>query len=110
MKTFYFNITDGSVLTDNQIAGEEALIQGNALKAEAPENISSWRLKLNILTKEVIIYGGANKTEEQALQQKEQEAIELKRIEKEAADLDMKQKLATSARAAELRKQLLNSI
>lgn len=83
MAVIYFNLTDGSVLTDKADAGEEAVGSGRAIKLTAPDNIESWRLSANLQTRQVIVYGGIEKSEEQAIQQrndeKAAEAIEDKR-------------------------------
>ena len=70
MHTIYFNTHYGLVFSENAVAGEEAVSQGRAIAVEVPENISTWRLSLNLATRTVVIYGGVEKTEEQAIQQK----------------------------------------
>jgi hypothetical protein len=74
MAVTYFNISDGSVLTDKVEAGEEAVRSGRAIRLTAPDNIESWRLSANLQTSQVIVYGGIEKNEEQAIQQKMEEA------------------------------------
>lgn len=109
MKIVYFNTHDGLVFSENAVAGEEAVSQGRAIAAEVPENISTWRLSLNIVTRTVVIYGGVEKTEEQAIQQREQEASAVAAADREAAALLQKNNERDEARRKELRKQLLAS-
>jgi hypothetical protein len=85
MKIIYFNVHDGSPLTENVIAGEEALNGGRAFKAEAPDNISNWRLKYDVISKKVEIFGGVEKNEEQALKLKEDNEIIKFKLESEAS-------------------------
>jgi hypothetical protein len=108
MKTVYFGTHDGLVLTEDAVAGEQALSSGRAFKAETPD-VSSWRLSLNIVTKEVIVYGGVEKTEAQAIQQKNDEAVALQSAQNAASILMIKNNERDTARAKELRKQLLAS-
>jgi hypothetical protein len=108
MKTVYFATHDGLVLTENTVAGEEALRQGKAFKAETPD-VSSWRLSLNLVTKEVTVYGGVEKTEAQAITQKTTEATTLQATQNSSQQLLMKNNERDAARARELRKQLLAS-
>jgi len=75
MKIAYFNIHNGLIFSENAIAGEEAVKQNMAVAAEIPENISSWRLSYDIITRTVNVFGGVEKNEEQALKQKEDEHI-----------------------------------
>jgi hypothetical protein len=108
MKTVYFATHDGLVLTEDAVAGEQALSSGRAFKAETPD-VSSWRLSLNIVTKEVIVYGGVEKTEAQAITQKNDEARALQSTQNAEQILMMKNNERDNARAKELRKQLLAS-
>jgi hypothetical protein len=85
----YFNSHDGSILTDKTAAGEEAVRQGRAIAINCPDNIESWRLKANLSTSQVIVYGGIEKTEAQAIQQKADEDRAKAATEKEIADLRM---------------------
>ena len=85
----YFNTHDGSILTDKTAAGEEAVRQGRAIAINCPDNIESWRLKANLSTSQVIVYGGIEKTEAQAIQQKADEDAAKAATEKEIADLRM---------------------
>ena len=85
----YFNTFDGSILTDKTAAGEEAVRSGRAIAINCPDNIESWRLKANLSTSEVIVYGGTGKTEAQALQQKADEGAAEAIAKKEMADLRM---------------------
>jgi hypothetical protein len=85
----YFNSHDGSILTDKTAAGEEAVRQGRAIAINCPDNIESWRLKANLSTSQVIVYGGIEKTEAQAIQQKADEDAAKAATEKEIADLRM---------------------
>ena len=89
MAIIYFNTHDGSVLTDKTDAGEDAIRNGRAIKINAPDNILHWRLKANLSTSEVIVYGGTGKTEAQALQQKADEGTAEAIAKKEIADLKM---------------------
>jgi hypothetical protein len=109
MKTIYFNTHDGLVFSENAVAGEEAVSQGRAIAAEVPENISNWRLSLNIVTRTVVIYGGVEKTEEQAIQQKNNESNSAGLVDREAGALLLKNNERDEARKKELRKQLLAS-
>jgi len=109
MKTIYFNTHDGLVFSENAVAGEEAVSQGRAIAAEVPENISNWRLSLNIVTRTVVIYGGVEKTEEQAIQQKNDESNSAGLVDREAGALLLKNNERDEARKKELRKQLLAS-
>lgn len=109
MKIVYFNTHDGLVFSENAVAGEEAVSQGRALAVEVPENISTWRLSLNIVTRSVNVYGGVEKSEEQAIQQKNEEANAIAEADKLAAALLMKNNEREEARRKELRKQLLAS-
>jgi len=108
MKTVYFGTHDGLVLTEDAVAGEQALSSGRAFKAETPD-VSSWRLNLNLVTKEVTVYGGVDKTEAQAITQKNDEARALQATLNSAQQLSMKNNERDDARARELRKQLLAS-
>ena len=108
MKTVYFGTHDGLVLTENTVAGEQALSSGKAFKAETPD-VSSWRLSLNLVTKVVTVYGGVEKTEAQAIQQKADEDTALRAAEKAALVLREKEIYKTAEREKELRKQLLAS-
>jgi hypothetical protein len=83
----YFNTHDGSILTDKTAAGEEAVRQGRAIAINCPDNIESWRLKANLSTSQVIVYGGTEKTEVQAQQQRDTERTAETAANKEAADL-----------------------
>ena len=85
----YFNTFDGLILTDKTAAGEEAVRNGRAIAINCPDNIESWRLKANLTTSEVIVYGGTEKTEAQAIQQKADEDTAKAAREKEIADLRM---------------------
>ena len=85
----YFNTHDGLILTDKTAAGEEAVRNGRAIAINCPDNIESWRLKANLTTSEVIVYGGTEKTEAQAIQQKADEDTAKAAREKEIADLRM---------------------
>ena len=107
MKTVYFNVHDGLVFSENSIAGEEALSRGRALKALAPDNIESWRLSYDVVTRVVNVYGGVEKTNEQAAAQQTAEASARAIVEKDAGNLLMKNNEKTEALAKEARKQLL---
>jgi hypothetical protein len=108
MKTVYFGTHDGLVLTENTVAGEQALSSGRAFKAETPD-ISSWRLSLNLVTKEVTVYGVIEKNDAQAIQQKADEDAALRAAEKAAEDLANKEIYKAAEREKERRKQLLAS-
>ena len=108
MKTVYFGTHDGLVLTEYAIAGEQALNSGKAFKAETPD-ISSWRLSLNLVTKVVTVYGGVEKNDAQAIQQKADEDTALRATEKAALVLREKEIYKAAEREKELRKQLLAS-
>jgi hypothetical protein len=108
MKTVYFGTHDGLVLTEDAVAGEQALSSGRAFKAETPD-ISSWRLSLNLVTKVVTVYGGVEKNDAQAIQQKADEDTALRAAEKAAETLMNKNAERDGVRAKELRKQLLAS-
>lgn len=82
MKIAYFNIHNGLIFSENAIAGEEAVKQNMAVAAEIPENISSWRLSYDIITRTVNVFGGVEKNEEQALKQKEDEDLALHKANK----------------------------
>jgi hypothetical protein len=107
MKTVYFNVHDGLVFSEDSIAGEEALSRGRALKALAPDNIESWRLSYDVVTRVVNVYGGVEKTNEQAAAQQTAEASARAIVEKDAGNLLMKNNEKTEALAKEARKQLL---
>ena len=107
MKTVYFNVHDGLVFSEDSIAGEEALSRGRALKALAPDNIESWRLSYDVVTRVVNVYGGVEKTNEQAAAQQTAEASARAIVEKDAGNLLMKNNEKTEALAKEVRKQLL---
>lgn len=107
MKTVYFNVHDGLVFSENSTAGEEALSKGRAFKALAPDNIESWRLSYDVVTRVVSVYGGVEKTEQQAIQQKNDEATSLAVNEKAAGNLSLKNNEKSEALAKEVRKQLL---
>jgi hypothetical protein len=87
MAIIYFNTHDGSVLTDKTAAGEEARNQGRAIAINCPDNIEHWRLKANLSTSQVIVFGGVEKTEAQAQQQRDTERTADALARKEAADL-----------------------
>ena len=108
MKTVYFGTHDGLVLTEDAVAGEQALSSGRAFKAETPD-ISSWRLSLNLVTKVVTVYGGVEKNDAQAIQQKVGEDVTLRANEKTAETLMNKSNEKAAFVAKELRKQLLAS-
>jgi hypothetical protein len=108
MKTVYFGTHDGLVLTEDAVAGEQALSSGRAFKIETPD-ISSWRLSLNLSTKVVTVYGGVEKNDAQAIQQKADEDTALRAAEKAAQILMSKNAERDAVRAKELRKQLLAS-
>ena len=108
MKTVYFGTHDGLVLTENAIAGEQALYSGKAFKAETPD-ISSWRLSLNLVTKVVTVYGGVEKNDAQAIQQKADETTALRTAEKAAENLANKVMYKKAEQEKEARKQLLAS-
>ena len=107
MKTVYFNVHDGLVFSENSIAGEEALSRGRALKALAPDNIESWRLSYDVVTRVVNVYGGVEKTNEQAAAQQTAEASARLTTDKDAGNLLIKNNEKTDALAKEARKQLL---
>ena len=107
MKTVYFNVHDGLVFSEDSIAGEEALSRGRALKALAPDNIESWRLSYDVVTRVVNVYGGVEKTNEQAAAQQTAEASARAIVEKDAGNLLMKNNEKTGALEKEARKQLL---
>ena len=107
MKTVYFNVHDGLVFSENSIAGEEALSRGRALKALAPDNIESWRLSYDVVTRVVNVYGVVEKTNEQAAAQQTAEASARAIVEKDAGNLLMKNNEKTGALEKEARKQLL---
>ena len=107
MKTVYFNVHDGLVFSEDSIAGEEALSRGRALKALAPDNIESWRLSYDVVTRVVNVYGGVEKTNEQAAAQQTAEASARAIVEKDAGNLLMKNNEKTGELAKEARKQLL---
>jgi len=86
MKIAYFNIHNGLIFSENAIAGEEAVKQNMAVAAEIPENISSWRLSYDIITRTVNVFGGVEKNEEQALKQQEDETLILAKKNKAADD------------------------
>jgi hypothetical protein len=83
----YFNTHDGSILTDKTVAGQEAVRQGRAIAINTPDNIEDWRLKANLETREIIVFGGIERNEAQAIQHK----LDLSQAEatanKEQADL-----------------------
>jgi hypothetical protein len=83
----YFNTHDGSILTDKTVAGQEAVNQGRAIAINCPDNIEHWRLKANLSTSQVIVYGGVGKTEAQAQQQRADESAAESAANKEKADL-----------------------
>lgn len=89
MAIMYFNTHDGSILTDKDEAGQPMVKQGKALAIEVPMNIAQWRLKADLKTKGLVIFGGIEKTDEQALEYKselsDKEAIK----NKEKADLQL---------------------
>lgn len=89
MAIIYFNTHDGSVLTNNTGAGEEAVRQGRAISINCPDNIESWRLKANLQTRELIVYGGIESTETQALQKKDEARTAESVTMKEKSDLLM---------------------
>ena len=66
----YFNTHDGSILTDKTDAGQEAVRQGRAIAINTPDNIEDWRLKANLETREIIVFGGIERNEAQAIQHK----------------------------------------
>lgn len=87
MAILYFNTHDGSILTDKTAAGEEAVRQGRAISINAPDNIEHWRLKANLETREVIVFGGLERNEAQAVQYKLDLAQAKAIAEKEQADI-----------------------
>lgn len=109
MKTVYFNVHDGSPLTENITAGEEALNQNKAFKAEVQDNISSWRLKYDIITRQVIVYGGVEKNEEQAIQQKMEEDRIKSEQENEQKEILRKENEKREYLLRVARRNLLNS-
>jgi hypothetical protein len=87
MGIIYFNTHDGSVLTDKTVAGQEAARQGKAIAISCPDNIEHWRLKANLETQEVVVFGGIERNEAQAVQYKLELAEAKALLEKEQADL-----------------------
>jgi hypothetical protein len=83
----YFNTHDGSILTDKTAAGQEAVRQGRAIAINCPDNIEHWRLKANLSTSQVIVFGGVEKTEAQAQQQRADERAAEAVANKEKLDL-----------------------
>lgn len=83
----YFNTHDGSILTDKTDAGQEAVNQGRAIAINCPDNIEHWRLKANLTTNQVIVYGGVEKNEAQAQLQRTAENTAETLAMKEKADL-----------------------
>jgi hypothetical protein len=66
---YYFTTNSGGPYTPFAPTGDEAVAQGLAIKAEAPEGIEPWRLSLNLETNEVIVaYEGMS--EEDAITQR----------------------------------------
>lgn len=85
----YFNTHDGSILTDKDEAGQPMVKQGKALAIEVPMNIAQWRLKADLKTKGLVIFGGIEKTDEQALEYKSELSDEEAIKNKEKADLQL---------------------
>ena len=83
----YFNIHDGSILTSKVDAGTEAVNQGRAIAISCPENIEDWRLKANLETREVVVFGGLQRNEEQAVTYKNTLVEAEKVANKQMADL-----------------------
>ncbi len=109
MKTVYFNVHDGLVFSEDSIAGEEALSQGRALKALAPDNVESWRLSYDVITQQVSVYGGIEKSNQQAAEQLTASTITKKAEENDSALLLRKNSEKNEAEAKLRRKQLLAS-
>jgi len=86
MAITYFNTHDGSVLTNDTVAGKEAVAQGRAVSAEVTENVESWRMRYDLNEKKAVIYA-QGKTEEEAIKQKEEDDIKKSKLEAEKNEI-----------------------
>ena len=80
MATMYFCTETGNPFSANA--------RGQAIKAtNAPDNIAEWRMTYNFETNSVDVYGGTDKTDDEATQQQKDEnaAANVKWAEEEAA-------------------------
>ena len=88
MATMYFCTGTGNPYSANAVTGEDGVSKGVAVKAtNAPDNIAEWRMTYNFSTNSVDVYGGLDKTDDEATQQQKDEnaAVRTKWEEEEAA-------------------------
>ena len=84
----YFCTGTGNPYSANAVTGEDGVSKGVAVKAtNAPDNIAEWRMTYNFSTNSVDVYGGLDKTDDEATQQQKDEnaAVRTKWEEEEAA-------------------------
>ena len=84
----YFCTGTGNPYSANAVTGEDGVSKGVAVKAtNAPDNIAEWRMTYNFSTNSVDVYGGLDKTDDEATQQQKDEnaAARTKWEEEEAA-------------------------
>ena len=84
----YFCTGTGNPYSANAVTGEDGVSKGVAVKAtNAPDNIAEWRMTYNFSTNSVDVYGGLDKTDDEATQQQKDEnaAAQTKWNEEEAA-------------------------
>ena len=88
MATMYFCTETGDPFSANAVTGDDGVARGQAIKAtNAPDNIAEWRMTYNFETNSVDVYGGTDKTDDEATQQQKDEnaAANVKWAEEEAA-------------------------
>ena len=70
----YFCTGTGNPFSANAVTGEDGVSKGVAVKAtNAPDNIAEWRMTYNFSTNSVDVYGGTDKTDDEATQQQKDE-------------------------------------
>ena len=88
MATMYFCTGTGNPFSANAVTSDDGVSRGVAIKAtNAPDNIAEWRMTYNFETNSVDVYGGLDKTDDEATQQQldENAAARTKWNEEEAA-------------------------
>ena len=79
MATMYFCTGTGNPYSANAVTGEDGVSKGVAVKAtNAPDNIAEWRMTYNFSTNSVDVYGGLDKTDDEATQQQKMRTQPLK--------------------------------
>ena len=65
MATYYFKVGTGEPFTDKTDAGDDAVANGHAVKADnAPDNTEAWRMTYNFSTNSVDVYESSMNNED----------------------------------------------